>query len=173
MKKKHSEQITELNDITNINQLQQLVQSLINEGKNLKNKKELKKSQFDLWKQKIQQEKKNQEREKEILEEKVKDLDKRILEEKKELTDFSSNIDKQASFQCEKIDSQCPFIKVINKQTFDNLESQKLKISNRIAELEDSRKKLLEEITDKSEKSDKGQINENYNVETGSLPSQE
>ncbi|MEI6119415.1 MAG: hypothetical protein WCP92_09870 [bacterium] len=47
---------------------------------------------------------------------------KNILNTLKEL---EKNIDTQATFACEKIELPCPFIKIINKKTFDQLDQQK------------------------------------------------
>ena len=38
---------------------------------------------------------------------------------------FEQDVDQQASFSCEKIQTNCPFIKVINKKTFEQLDKQK------------------------------------------------
>lgn len=41
------------------------------------------------------------------------------------MNEFEKNIESQATFACEKIKDQCPFIKIINKKTFDQLDQQK------------------------------------------------
>lgn len=41
---------------------------------------------------------------------------------------FEKNMQEQEVFECEKIWTNCPFIKVINKKTFDNLQEQKNKL---------------------------------------------
>lgn len=59
------------------------------------------------------------------LQEKIDDQKQQWEKIIKILEDFVKNMDTQASFACEKIKEQCPFIKVINKKTFDQLDQQK------------------------------------------------
>lgn len=59
------------------------------------------------------------------LEEKIHDQEiqnKKIMEI---LSELEKNIETQATFACEKIQEPCPFIKVINRKTFDQLQQQK------------------------------------------------
>lgn len=65
------------------------------------------------------------ETQKKYLQEKIHDQEDQLEKTIKTLEDFEKNIDTQATFACEKIKEQCPFIKVINKKTFDQLEQQK------------------------------------------------
>jgi hypothetical protein len=57
--------------------------------------------------------------------EKIKDLEvqQKNLDEKIQL--FDSETEQQATFDCSKIGTNCPFIKVINKQHFEKLDEQK------------------------------------------------
>lgn len=41
------------------------------------------------------------------------------------MEELEKNIATQATFACERIQEPCPFIKIINKKTFDQLEGQK------------------------------------------------
>lgn len=38
---------------------------------------------------------------------------------------FEEHIESKATFNCEKIQANCPFIKLINKKTFDQFQTQK------------------------------------------------
>jgi hypothetical protein len=51
---------------------------------------------------------------------------------KKRLANFEMNINEQATFSCEKVGTNCPFIKVINKQYFEQLEKQKVALKKEI-----------------------------------------
>lgn len=68
--------------------------------------------------------------------EKQKYFDEQLLKLDERLKEFDNNMDAQAKFHCEKIEVNCPFIKVINKRTFDQLEEQKDKILDEKKELE-------------------------------------
>ena len=57
-------------------------------------------------------------------------LEIQLKQIQKTLTDFDENIAQQASYKCEKIQGDCPFIKQINKKTFDQLELQKTQFIN-------------------------------------------
>ncbi len=59
------------------------------------------------------------------LEEKIQVQEDQLKKIVKTLDELEKNIDTQATFACEKIKDQCPFIKVINKKTFDQLDQQK------------------------------------------------
>jgi hypothetical protein len=75
------------------------------------------------------------------------------LEEKKHMRDeemkklnqsieiFEKNMQEQEIFECEKISTNCPFIKVINKKTFENLQEQK----DRLYEAKESLEKKLKQ----------------------------
>jgi hypothetical protein len=62
---------------------------------------------------------------KKYLEEKIIDQEHQMKNILKTLKELEKNIDTQATFACEKIKEPCPFIKVINKKTFDQLDQQK------------------------------------------------
>jgi len=65
------------------------------------------------------------ETQKQHLEEKIHDQENQLKNILKTLKELEQNIDTQATFACEKIELPCPFIKVINKKTFDQLDQQK------------------------------------------------
>lgn len=80
------------------------------------------------------------------LQEKIDDQEDQIKKIKKTLGDFEKNISAQATFACEKIKEQCPFIKVINKKTFDQLDQQKQTFLHQQEEIETTIKKLNTEL---------------------------
>jgi len=73
----------------------------------------------------IKNEAEKNETKKKHLEEKIHDQEHQLKNIWKTLKELEDNIDTQATFACEKIQSLCPFIKIINKKTFDQLDQQK------------------------------------------------
>ncbi len=122
--KERAEDIQQAGDITVFNSYF-LIQNLINEGKKwseeikniqlqIKNDELIKKNEAE----KIATQKKH-------LEEKIQEQENQAKKIWETLSDFEKNIEAQAAFACEKIKDQCPFIKIINKKTFDQLDQQK------------------------------------------------
>jgi len=99
------------------------------------------------------------ETQKKHLEEKIHDQENQLKNILKTLQELEKNIDTQATFACEKIQSSCPFIKVINKKTFDQLDQQKKGFTDQQEQIEVTIKKLQTEIkslsTTESKKDDK------------------
>jgi hypothetical protein len=78
---------------------------------------------------------------------------KSLLEQ---LDEFEKQVENEAEFSCEKINGQCPFIRVINKQHFEQREEEKKKILEKKEILEEKIKaeefdKNLDEIKQKIE----------------------
>ena len=120
------------NDI-NIQTCYHIIQEVINQGKNLT--EEIKNMQLQIQNndliQKNQQEKYMTQRT-HILD-KITDQNKQISAVEELLHQIDQNMQEQEFFACEKIKEPCPFIKVINKKTFDQLESQKQTIKEQQA----------------------------------------
>jgi len=118
---------TETKDIWEITILTSyfLIQKIINEGK--KKSEELKNIQLQIKNQELtsKNEKEKKDTLKKHLEEKILDQEHQKKNILKTLEEIEKNIDTQAHFNCQKIQSPCPFIKTINKKTFDQLELQK------------------------------------------------
>ncbi len=57
--------------------------------------------------------------------EKIGDKENQIKKMMATLGELEKHIELQATFSCERIQEPCPFIKIINKKTFDQLEHQK------------------------------------------------
>ncbi len=80
------------------------------------------------------------------LEEKISVQEDQLKKVKKMLSDMEKSIETQAKFACEKINADCPFIKVINSKNFEQLESQKATIVNQQEQVESEIKRLTAEI---------------------------
>jgi len=110
----------------------------------IKNSEVLKEKEIDRLKNEI----KNLEEKKTMRDEETKKLDKSI-----EI--FEKNMQSQEIFECEKIATNCPFIKIINKKTFDNLQEQKDKLYSEKELLE---KKLKDENIDEKIKAESSKL---------------
>lgn len=130
----------EIWDDANIGDYYNLVQDLVNKWSlykaqkdwldaEIKNTKILREKEID----RINNEIKNLEDKKNMRDEEMQKLYKSI-----EI--FEKNMQEQEIFECEKISTNCPFIKVINKKTFDNLQEQKDKLYNEKIILEEKLK---------------------------------
>jgi DNA repair exonuclease SbcCD ATPase subunit len=135
-----AERQKELSQPTTLSDLFALIQTLKDRGKDLANQIQLAQQQLKT----LELEQKNQQRK----------LDQ-LKQAKKRLTDFEITIDQQATFSCEKIGTNCPFIKVINKQHFDQLEKQKATLREEIQQLEKQHINLSSQEEGKSEESEK------------------
>ncbi len=78
--------------------------------------------------------------------EKINDQEYQLKNISETLKELEKNIDTQATFACEKIKEPCPFIKVINKKTFDQLDQQKKAFTDQQAWIETTIKKLQAEM---------------------------
>jgi len=101
------------------------IQKIINQWK--RTNEEIKNIQLQIQNEELISKNKteNTATEKKYIEEKIHDQENQLKNNIKTLKDFEKNIETQAAFACEKIQNQCPFIKVINKKTFDQLDQQK------------------------------------------------
>jgi len=86
------------------------------------------------------------ETQKKHLQEKINDQESQLKNILKTLKELEKNIDTQATFACEKIKEPCPFIKVINKKTFDQLDQQKKAFVDQQQWIETMIKKLQTEL---------------------------
>ena len=122
------------------------VQELIHNGK--KWAEEIKNIQLQIQNQqlKIKNEAEKITTQKKYLEEKIQEQKNQEKNIEKNINELENNINEQASFACQKIDAQCPFIKVINKKTFDQLEIQKKSFQQQQIHIQTTIKKLQEEL---------------------------
>jgi chromosome segregation ATPase len=65
---------------------------------------------------------------------------------KKTLEELEKNIETQATFACDKINQPCPFIKLINNKTFEQLDQQKKTFIEQQTHIEATIKKLQTEM---------------------------
>jgi len=118
-------------EIQGIESLYGTIKQLIEKGKSIQEK--IKNNQLMIQNKQLEEkslEEKHIQWEKSILEQ-IKSLEEQLLEIHSHIKTFDSNIEQQATFSCEKINTNCPFIKIINKKTFDQLEEQKQNFLNR------------------------------------------
>ncbi len=123
-----------------------LIQQLINEGK--KWSEEIKNIQLQIKNEELvtKNEAEKNETQKKHLEEKIIDQENQLKNIVKTLKELEKNIDTQATFACEKIKEPCPFIKVINKKTFEQLDQQKNWFVDQQELIESTIKKLQAEL---------------------------
>lgn len=138
----------------NLRMNQQFIHELMAQWTSLKSKNELLEKQLQNLdeREKLEQESlKNQE--KTLLERKTM-YDNQLKSLNERLETFEKQVESEAEFSCEKINSQCPFIRVINKQHFEQREQDKKKIIDEKDVLEQKIKnedfdKKLEDIKQK------------------------
>lgn len=122
---KELQEFKPINSIQDIENVYNIIKQLIEKWKSLQEK--IKNNQLLIENKQLEQ--KSQEEKQQQLEqittEQEKDLQKQLLDIEDHLKSFENNIEQQATFSCEKIGNNCPFIKIINKKTFDQLEDQK------------------------------------------------
>lgn len=122
------------------------VQELIHNGK--KWAEEIKNIQLQIQNEqlKIKNEAEKIATQKKHFEEKIQDQKSQKENIEKNIKELENNIDEQASFACEKINAQCPFIKIINKKTFDQLEVQKKSFQLQQEQIQKTIEKLQAEL---------------------------
>ncbi len=108
----------------------------------------------------------------EIVENNIKNLEKNQDETQDELNNnnqkikiFEDNINQQATFSCQKIWENCPFIKIINKKTFDQLEEQKSLLIKEEKNIQEKIQKIQKNIQDqKNLKKEYWDIKDNWDI---------
>ncbi len=90
-------------------------------------------------KEKLQMQEKN-------IQEKMKVQEAQLKQISKTIDEMENNIETQATFACNEISKPCPFIKVINKKTFEQLENQKTQFLKQKDEAEKTLKAIQEEL---------------------------
>ncbi|MCX6823710.1 MAG: hypothetical protein NT085_01090 [candidate division SR1 bacterium] len=123
-----------------------LIQKFINEGK--KGSEEIKNIQLQIKNEQliIKNEAEKIDTQKKHLEEKIFDQENQLKNIMNTLKELEKNIDTQANFACEKIQEPCPFIKIINKKTFDQLDQQKKGFTDQKEQIAVTIKNLQTEI---------------------------
>lgn len=135
---------------------QQFIQELMAQWTSLKSKNELLERQLQNLDQREKLEQESLKSQQKTLEERKLMYDNQLKSLLERLENFEKQIESEAEFSCEKINSQCPFIRVINKQHFEQREAEKKKILEEKESLEQKIKsedfdKKLEDIKKKLE----------------------
>ena len=125
---------------------QQFIQELMAQWTSLKSKNELLERQLQNLDQKEKLEQDSLKSQQKTLEERKLMYDNQLKSLLERLENFEKQIESEAEFSCEKINSQCPFIRVINKQHFEQREAEKKKI---LEEKESLEQKIKSEDFDK------------------------
>ena len=136
---------------TSLNELNFFTHSLVNYGKQVNEKIQTIDLQIKNQELRATQLKSTLEQEVKNIGEKVKDLEvqQKNLDEKIQL--FESETEQQATFDCSKIWTNCPFIKVINKQHFEKLDEQKKRFLEEKVILEKNISATKEQLTKKEQ----------------------
>jgi DNA repair exonuclease SbcCD ATPase subunit len=108
-----------------ISNLSLFVQGIITFGKNINEKVQNIDLQIKNEELRSSQQKTTREQDIKNTSEKIQDLQQQKENLEKKIQLFDQETEQQAAFDCSKIGTNCPFIKVINKQLFEKLEEQK------------------------------------------------
>ena len=135
---------------------QQFIQELMTQWTSLKSKNENLEGQIHNIDQREKNEQESLKNQQKTIEERKSLYDNQLKSLQERLDNFEKQVESEAEFSCEKINSQCPFIRVINKQHFEQREGEKKKILEEKEQLEQRIKneefdKKLEEIKQKLE----------------------
>ena len=133
---------------------QQFVQELKDKWISLKSKNENLEGQIQNIDQREKNEQESLKNQQKTIEERKSLYENQQKSLQERLDNFEKQVESEAEFSCEKINSQCPFIRVINKQHFEQREGEKKKILEEKEQLEQRIKneefdKKLEEIKQK------------------------
>lgn len=120
------------------------------QGKSLADEKKLKESQIETEKIKIESQAKNVEIELKNLQMNKEWIVVQIENVQKKITEIDNTMNKESQFTCAKIESNCPFVKEINRWTFAELERQKSNLETELWELKAKLEDLEKNIAGKS-----------------------
>lgn len=123
----------------------QFVQELMQIWTMLKSKIEVGEKEINYLKQKSVSEEENLKVKLKSLQDKKAFYDQQLQLVQERLVNFTKQIDDEAVFDCEQIHWTCPFVRLINKQHFDEREKEKAKFQKEKEELE---AKVLDEKLD-------------------------
>jgi len=112
------------NEIKSLEDLNNLVNTAIAKWQNFADQKTNIKLRIEKEEVKIENEKKNKEIELKNLNENKKNLEEQHKNILNKINDLNKTVNDEAEFNCVKINANCPFIKDINKKTFEELERQ-------------------------------------------------
>jgi DNA repair exonuclease SbcCD ATPase subunit len=109
----------------NIEELNQLINDIIAKWQNLADQKTNLKLRIENLEVRIENENKRIEIELKNLNENKVNLENQLKNIVSRIHDLDKTINEESQFECVKINSHCPFVKDINKKTFEELEKQK------------------------------------------------
>ncbi len=130
--------------------MNELINQITVQWKSLADEKKLKESQIETEKIKIESQAKNVEIELKNLQTNKENIEKQIENVQKKITEIDNTMNKESQFACAKIESNCPFVKEINRWTFSELERQKANLETEQWELKSKLEDIEKAITEKS-----------------------
>lgn len=147
---------------SDLESMNELVDQISNKWKELKGQKELRESQIETAKIKIESQSKNLEIEVKNLQSNIDTAKWQLENVRKRISEIDNTINKESQFDCAKINSNCPFVKEINKWTFQELERQRENLEKEEAELISKLEWFEKQINEK--KSQNLSLWENQNI---------
>ena len=120
---------------TDLESMNELVNQITIQWKSLADQKKLKESQIETAKIKIESQSKNLEIEIKNLQSNIDSTKRQLENVEKRISEIYNTINKESQFDCAKINSNCPFVKEINRWTFQELERQKENLEKEKSEL--------------------------------------
>ena len=127
-----------------IEEFNHMIIDVISRWQNFSDQKKLIESKIENEKLKHEWNIKTLEAEIKNLIEKKKSLQEQVNNLNVRIWDLTKTINEESQFECIKINSYCPFIKDINKKTFDELEKQKNRLENEKINIEIKLKEIDE-----------------------------
>ena len=127
-----------------------LINKITVQGKSLADEKKLKESQIETEKIKIESQAKNIEIELKNLQTNKEWTITQIENIQKKIAEIDNTMNKESQFACAKIESNCPFVKEINRWTFAELERQKANLESELLELKNKVEDIEKSIAEKS-----------------------
>ena len=120
---------------TDLESMNELVNQITIQWKSLADQKKVKESQIETAKIKIESQNKNLEIEVKNLQTNIEWTKWQLENVEKRIWEIDNTINKESQFDCTKINSNCPFVKEINRWTFQELERQKENLEKEKSEL--------------------------------------
>lgn len=130
--------------------MNELINQITIQWKSLADEKRVKESQIETEKIKIESQAKNVEIEMNNLQTNKEWIVAQIENVQKKITEIDNTMNKESQFACAKIESNCPFIKEINRWTFAELERQKANLETEKTELKGKLENIEKSLAEKS-----------------------
>lgn len=153
-----------LNVWKDLESMNELVNQITIQWKSLADQKKLKESQIETAKIKIESQSKNLELEVKNLQSNIDSTKWQIESVEKRIWEINNTINKESQFDCRKINSNCPFVKEINRWTFQELERQKENLEKEMADLTAKLEWFEKQINEKKSQSLDSWENQNISV---------